>query len=260
MISPTDWFWPLSLTLLAIGYAVVALPLRRCGRWPGGRMVLFYAGLVVMAAALTGPLAARSHGDLTVHMAGHLLLAMLAPVLLALSAPMTLTLRALPVSGAKRLVRWLRSRPARVMTHPVTAAALNVGGLWLLYTTDLYPLMHEHAWLGVAVHLHLLAAGYLFTHAMIGIDPAPHRPGWTARAVVLVLALGAHSVLAKYLFAHPPAGVPAGASEAGSRLMYYGGDAVHLLLVVIFCRQWFHASRPRPEYRPTPDGTGLAGD
>ena len=185
---------------------------------------------------------------------------MLAPVLLVLSAPMTLVLRALPVSGAKRLVRVLRSWPLRILTHPVTAATLNAGPVWLLYTTDLYPLMHRHGWLGVAVHLHLFAAGYLFTHTMIGSDPAPHRPGWPGRAVVLVLALGAHSVLARYLFAHPPAGVPEGASEAGSELMYYGGDAVHLLLIVVFCWQWFHASRPRPAYRTVTGEAGIASD
>ena len=244
------WFWPLLLTAVAIAYGVTALRLRQRGRWAARRMALFSAGLVIVAAAVTGPLADAAQHDFAAHMVGHLLLAMLAPILLVLSAPMTLVLRALPVADARRLARIFRSRPLRFLTHPATAATPNVGGLWLLYTTDLFAMMHEHAWLGVAIHLHLLLAGYLFTAALIGVDPAPHRPGWTVRATVLVLALGAHAVLAKWLYAHPPAGVAIPAAETGSQLMYYGGDLVDLPLIVIFCRQWFQATRPRP---PIPD-------
>lgn len=240
------WFWPLLLTVVAIGYGTTALRLRRHGRWPARRPLLFYGGLTLVAISVTGPLADQGHRDFPAHMSGHLLLAMLAPILLALSAPMTLILRALPVSGARRLVSLLKSRPVRALTHPATTAVLNIGGLWLLYTTRLYGLMHEHAWLGVAVHLHLLLAGYLFTASIIGIDPAPHRPSWLVRAVVLVLALGAHAVLAKFLYAHPPSGVSIREAETGSQLMYYGGDLVDLLLIVVFCQQWFQAARPRP--------------
>lgn len=247
-------FWPLLLISVAIAYGVTALRLRRQGRWPDRRALLFAAGLLVVAGAVTGPLAGRGQHDFVAHMVTHLLLAMLAPILLVLSAPVTIVLRALPVAGARRLVRLLKSWPLGFLTYPVTAAILNVGGLWLLYATALYGLMHEHAWLRIAVHLHLLLAGYLFTAAIIGVDPAPHRPAWLIRASVLVLALGAHAVLAKWLYAHPPDGVPLADAETGSQLMYYGGDLVDLLLIVVFCRQWFHATRPRATgpIRPSP--------
>lgn len=240
------WFWPLLLTVVAVGYGATALRRRRQGRWPAQRVLLFYAGLAVVAIAVAGPPADQGRHDFSAHMAGHLLLAMLAPILLALSAPVTLILRALPVSRARRLVALLRSQPVQALTHPATTAVLNIGGLWLLYSTRLYGLMHEHAWAGVAIHLHMLLAGYLFTAAIIGIDPAPHRPSWLVRAVVLVLALGAHAVLAKFLYAHPPIGVSIREAETGSQLMYYGGDIVDLLLIIVFCQQWFRATRPRP--------------
>jgi putative membrane protein len=121
---------------------------------------------------------------------------------------------------------------------------LNAGGLWLLYTTELFPAMHRHPWLATLVHLHMLAAGYLFTAAMIGADPMPHRPSRPVRAVVLVAGLAAHGILAKYLYGHPPAGVPVVQAEAGAQLMYYGGDLLHLALLVVFCRQWYAASAP----------------
>ena len=84
---------------------------------------------------------------------------------------------------------------------------LSVGGLWLLYTTGLYPAMHHHPGLHVLVHAHMFLAGYLFTAAMVSVDPMPHRRSFPHRSLVLVLALAAHDILAKYLYAHPPAGV-----------------------------------------------------
>lgn len=90
------------------------------------------------------------------HMLVHLLLGMLAPLLMALAAPMTLLLRTLSVSSARVLSRVLSSRPLRLLTHPVIASFLNLGGLWLLYTTDLYSLMHEN----ILLHQLLRHGGY----------------------------------------------------------------------------------------------------
>jgi hypothetical protein len=76
--------------------------------------------------------------DLRGHMAQHLLIGMFAPLGLVLAAPVTLALRTLPVKAARRLATLLRSRPARWVGHPVTALALNSGGMFLLYLTPLY--------------------------------------------------------------------------------------------------------------------------
>jgi putative membrane protein len=240
-----SWLFGVPLLVAAVAYlgGVVAV-YRRGGWWPAGRSACWLAGLVAAAIALIGPLAGAAHHDFTAHMAGHLLLGMAGPLLLVLAAPVTLALRALPVCRARVLSRVLSSRPVRVVTHPVTAAVLSAGGLWLLYTTDLYRAMGGHAWLHVGVHVHIVVAGYLFTAAMIGVDPAPHRPGRRTRAAVLILFLAAHGILAKYLYGHPPAGVPAAAGRAGAELMYYGGDLIDLALIVVFCRQWYRATDP----------------
>lgn len=215
--------------LYAIGLA------RSPGRWPWPRTASWYAGL---AAATAGLLLA---GDFRTHAAGHLLLGMVAPLLLVLAAPVTLALRALPVPRARRLSRVLRSAPARALTHPVVAAVLDVGGLWLLYTTDLYALAARHPAVHLAVQAHVLLAGYLFTASLVGVDPAPHRPRPAVRAAVLVLAAAAHAVLAKHLYGAPPAGVPD--ARAGAQLMYYGGDVVEVALAVLLCREWLGAPR-----------------
>lgn len=201
--------------------------------WPRGRTGRWVLGLVVAAAGAVVLSLGGPH-DLRLHVAGHLLLGMMAPLLLVTAAPVTLALRVLPRERARTLGRLLRSRPLTVLTHPAVAAVLDVGGLWLLYRTGLLA--------GVSplfLHVHMVLAGYLFAFALIGPDPAPHRPGLAVRAGVLVAAVAAHDVLAKLVYAAPPAGVPAVQAETAGMLMYYGAAPVHLVLFVLLGREWF---------------------
>lgn len=229
--------------VLYIGAASVSS--NRYKQWPLYRTVFWILGVVCAAAAVIGPLANRAHINFTAHMLGHLLLGMLAPLLIALAAPMTLALRTLPVTLARHLSRVLKSWPLRMYSDPIIASLLNVGGLWVLYATNLYGAMQQNILLHIVVHIHVFFAGYLFTVSMIYIDPTPHRSNFVYRAIVFVLALAGHGVLSKYIYAHPPAGVPTAQAEAGGMLMYYGGDAIDLVLICVFCLQWFRASRPQ---------------
>jgi len=214
-------------------------------KWPISRMILWILGVLLAVSAVVGPIAARAHHDFVFHMIGHLLLGMLAPLLLVLSAPMTLLLRTLSTSHARRLTTILRSKPVQFVTNPLTASVLNIGGLWLLYTTNLYKMMHHYLTLHVLIHIHVFLVGYLFTVSMIYIDPMPHRKSYFYRAIVFVLALTGHGILSKYIYAFPPTGVAQTQAEQGGILMYYGGDAVDLILIIIFCSQWYRACRPK---------------
>ncbi len=245
MTQPPTWPWVVLLLALGAGYAI-ALWRQPAGKsWPPWRAISWHAGLAIAAAAMTGPIADAARADFRAHMLGHLLLGMLAPMLLVQGAPVTLELRALPVARARGAVRVLSSRPLWLLSHPVTASVLNVGGLVAVYLTDLFSLMHEHAAVSLLVQGHVLAAGYLFTAAMIGIDPIAGRPSYRFRMVVVVAALGIHAALAKSLYASPPAGVPIDQAEAASKLMYYGGDIIDLALITILCWQWYRATAPR---------------
>ena len=214
-------------------------------RWPLYRSLFWTGGILFAAASLVGPIAERSHTDFSFHMVSHLFLGMLAPLLLVLSAPMTLLLRTLPVRHARRLTRILQSMPIRIISHPITAAVLNIGGLWLLYTTNLYGAMQESLLIHLFVHLHVFLAGYLFTASILYIDPIAHHISFLFRAIVLVLASAGHSILSKYIYAFAPNGIPANQAESGGMLMYYGGDAIDLVLIVLFCLQWYRSARPR---------------
>ncbi|MDA0565843.1 cytochrome c oxidase assembly protein [Streptomonospora sp. S1-112] len=235
----------LAAAVLAYGAGVLALWLRDTD-WPGRRLALWVCGWLCAGAALLGPLAERAHHDFAAHMAGHVLLGMLAPLLLVLAAPVTLALRALPRRRDRALGRLLASRPAGAVAHPLTAAVLNMGGLWVLYRTGLYAAAATDAWWHAAVHVHVLAAGYLFAFAVLGgPDPAPHRPAAPWRAAVLVGALAAHNVLAKVVYADPPPGVAAEQARAAGQVMYYGGAPVEIALIVLLCAAWLG---PRNEY------------
>jgi putative membrane protein len=247
-----EWLLLAPLTLAAVLYLMAAATQPRTGAraWPAHRSMLWLLGLATIAAAALGPRAAAAPGDVTAHLTAHFLIGMLAPLLMVLSAPVTLALRALDVRRARRLSRALSCRPARVLTHPLTAATVNVGSLWALYATPLSDLVRGDPALHYLLLAHFFLAGYLFTASLIGLDPAPHRSSFSFRLVVLVLAIAAHSILAKHLYSHPPPGTPTAQAERAAILMYYGGDLLELALVVLFCAQWYRASSPQRASKP----------
>lgn len=248
------------LGVLAVSGYLAAVRRSRRLPWARSRTACWVGGVVLLGIGSAGPLAAAAHHSFGAHAVAHVLVAMAGPLLLVCAAPVTLALRALPVRPARGLSRGLRSRPVRVLTEPVVAAVLGVGGLWLLYLSPLYALAQASPVVHLVVHLHLVAAGYLFTASLVGPDPMPHRRGYLHRAVVLVAALAGHGILAKHLYAHPPDGVDAAGAELGAMVMYYGGDAVEIVVMVLLCRRWFGTRNcrrpPAGERRQLPVGTG----
>jgi putative membrane protein len=227
---------PVALICAAVAYVAGVRRLRR--PWNPWRTTAYFAGLLSLAVALVLPHDER----FTLHMAQHMLLGMLGPVFLALSAPVTLALRTLPRPTRNLLVRGLHSRAASVLAHPVTATALFVGGIVGLYFTPVYEQTLHHPLLHELVHLHFLAAGCVFAWAFIGADPVPRRGSFPFRAGLLLFALGAHAALAKLLYAGYGQVVD---PQAGAQLMYYGGDAVDVIVLVAFFGRWYAAGGRR---------------
>lgn len=236
----------LGLTAAAAGsYAVLARrQARRHGSWSGWRTVSFVTGAGLLGMALVPALSPFPAGDFRGHMLQHLLIGMYAPLLLVMGAPATLLLRTLPPRHGRVLGRLLHVAPLRVVTHPVTALVLNLGGLLVLYLTPHYVATTQRPVLHHLVHLHFLVAGYLFAHAIAGPDPAPRRPSVTARLVVLGVAVTGHAVLSQLLYAGALVQVPVSAVElrGAGELMYYGGDIAELLLALAMLTTW---RRPR---------------
>jgi putative membrane protein len=80
-------------------------------------------------------------------------------------------------------VRILRWRLVRVVGHPVSAAVLSVGGLFVVMLTPLYSALERYPLVHQGVHLHYLAAGYLFvcpgqTSVRAGRESADEPESW----------------------------------------------------------------------------------
>jgi len=234
-------------------YVCAALFLQRGrGRWPSLRIAFWVTGVAAVWFGTVGPVAAAAHDDVVAHAAAHLLVGMVAPLLIVLAAPVTLALRSFSIEPARRVSAVLRSPLARLLTHPVFAAFLTLAGLWVLYLTPFFEVVHRNPLLHIVVMLHFLVSGVLFTASVIAVDPDPHRRPLPLRAGVLVVTFGAHAVIAKMLFAHPPAGVPVAEVEAAAQLMYYGGDAVDVALLVMIGLEWYRVTGRRRRARPRP--------
>jgi putative membrane protein len=265
--SVLGWLLPAAVLLPAAAYGR-ALRVRRAGGrgWPAWRATSGLVGIVVVAIAVSPPVQAAGRTDLRAHMAQHLALGMLAPVALVLSAPVTLLLGALPVTSRRRAAAVLRSRALHVVAHPVSAALLDVGGLYVLHLTTLFQLAHDVPLVHSLVTVHFVLAGYLFSWSIAGPDPAPRRPGTAVRVAVLIAAGAAHGHLAKLLYARAaelPPGVGAAADEAqtAAQLMYYGGGVAELALAIALFggrpvrRACGACAGPRPRRRPSSSPT-----
>ncbi len=259
--GPVTWVLPIVVAvLLVVPYLRAAWSVEAATgrRWNLRRTWSFTTGAVVVAAA-TSPLVEHAGaGAARAHMLQHVAMGMAAPLALVLGAPVTLALASLPVRRRRTAVRALASAPVGVLTHPVTAATLHVGGLFALYLTPLYAATLRSTTLHHLVLLHFLAAGCLFAWSLVGPERAARRPGTLTRAVVLVTASAAHGYLAKLLYARAPtlpAGNPHGVAELrdAAQWMYYAGDVAEVALAAALFAGWYRRSgRRAPDARTVP--------
>lgn len=234
---------------LLVAYLTAALKTnRRYKKWPVSRTICWTIGMGIALAAVVGPLGNSAHTNFTAHMVSHLFLSMVAPIFMAIARPITLLLRTVNTTLARKLTSILKSRLLKFVSHPITAAVLNVGGLWLLYTTDLFVYMHDNPFVALFIHLHFFIAGYVFTISIIYFDPVYHQYSYRFRAAVLILAIAGHDILSKYMYANPPAGVSQQEAEMGSMVMYYAGDWIEVALIIIFCWQWYKSAKPSKNF------------
>ncbi|MFF5172927.1 cytochrome c oxidase assembly protein [Micromonospora sp. NPDC000089] len=234
---------PLLLVPLVVFWVYLATALRQRdpgrGGWSHRRTASFGAGCALLAAALLVP----GH-DPVGHMWRHLLVGMLAPLGLVLGAPGTLALRTVRRDVGRAVLRVLRRPVARTAAHPITGLLLTAGGLYALHLTPLYRATLAHPGLHGLVLLHFLASGYVFTWAIAGPDPGPHRPGVPLRLVVLGLSVAAHATLAQLMYAGLVDTVaPAAQLRSAATLMYYGGDLAEILLALALLATWRPAAR-----------------
>ncbi|MFF3438070.1 cytochrome c oxidase assembly protein [Streptosporangium sp. NPDC002721] len=234
----------LPLVVLAVAAGAYLLAAARRAREPRGwsrwRTAGFVAGVALVAAAVTGPVAAFAETDFRGHMLQHLLIGMLAPLGLVLGAPVTLLLRSLSPARGRRVGALLRSRAVHVLADPWVALLLSVGGMVALYCTPLYRLVSTGGLPHHLTHVHFLLAGCLFAWVIAGPDPAPRRPPVPLRLVVLGVAIAVHATLSQLMYAGLVVDVPVPVAQlrGAAEIMYYGGDIAELLLAFALVSTW----------------------
>ncbi|SJN41843.1 cytochrome c oxidase assembly protein [Mycetocola reblochoni] len=200
----TGWD-PDVLWLIAAGFGIffylagVRRLRARGDRWPVYRTVCWVLGLLVLAWLTSGGFNLYQDYLFSVHMLGHMGLTMVVPLLLVPGAPVTLASRAIVKRtdgsrGGREWILWAVHTPfASIVSHPVVAAVLFAGSLWVFYYTGLFRWSMDehlgHEWMVV----HFVITGYLFTQSLIGIDPVKYRLPYAFRLILLLATMAFHA-------------------------------------------------------------------
>lgn len=192
--------WALLAAFGAFFYLAGAVRLwRRGDRWPVHRTVLWVLGMITLFVVTSSGLAVYERYLFSIHMLGHMVLSMAIPVMLVLGAPVTLAARAIHSrsDGSRGPREWIlaivHSRFAAVVGHPLVASIVFAVSLLVFYYSPLFSWAVTdhlgHQWMIV----HFLLSGYLFVNALVGIDPAPYRPPYPIRLIILLATMAFHA-------------------------------------------------------------------
>lgn len=200
----TEWDLNLLWVLIAVFgiffYLAGVLRLQRRGdQWPVHRTILWVLGMLTLIAVTSSGLAVYERYLFSVHMLGHMVLSMGIPVMLVLGAPVTLAARAIHArkDGSRGPREWIlaivHSRFAAFVGHPIVASIVFAVSLLVFYYSPLFSWAVSdhvgHQWM----IMHFLLGGYLFVNALIGVDPAPYRPPYPIRLIILLATMAFHA-------------------------------------------------------------------
>lgn len=271
LLASAVWYW---LGTRRPRLQVVSAGRRRVRhRW---RTLAFYAGLVSILLALTGPVDRLADTLLWAHMLQHLLLMLVAAPLLVLGAPWLPFWRPLPLGFrrpvASAFVRGPALAPvrkaARWVALPVVAWALFNGDLALWHVPYLYDLTVRNNAVHYLEHVSFLVLGMLFWAQAADSPPFHSRLGdfqrvmyLTAGAVAswllaVVLATTPSPLYSAYSAVHPrPEGLSAlSDQQLAGGVMWGPGSVPYAIGVFWLLYSWLaeddgRRRRPRPPRR-----------
>ena len=155
------------------------------------RAVAFFAGLLAVLAALSGPVERFADELFWVHMVQHLLLLTVAAPLFVLAAAWALPLRLLPPDARRRAVAgWRGARSTRPL-RDVTAFLSVPAAVWIAFNANLvvwhvpaaFDLTLQSAPVHDLEHLLFLGLGVVFWAQVIDSPPLHSRLGHLQRAM-----------------------------------------------------------------------------
>lgn len=138
-----------------------------------GRLLVFVAGIVVLAAALISPIDALGEQILAMHMVQHVLLLDVAPILLILGLTKVL------LRPATRRIHTIEQRVGW-LAAPLFAVLLYTAAMWVWHVPALYDAAAEHGGVHVLEHLTFMTAGLLYWwHLLSPVSTRLRREGTT---------------------------------------------------------------------------------
>jgi putative copper resistance protein D len=238
------------LVLAAAAYltGVALVAARADRRWPARRTIAFFAGLAVCAFATSGSIAVYDQVLFTAHMAGHLALVMLAPVLLVAGHPLSLAVAASGPAGRDRILRVTRGRVVSVLTAPPVALAAYAAVIVGSHLTGLMDTIMRNTWAGQVEHLVYVLVGSQFFLLVAGDEPIRWRLAAPARWLLLAIAMAVDTFTGIVLMQGTkaieltPSALdvdPLSDTHTGGAIMWFGGDAIMALVMVVLVVNWW---------------------
>jgi putative membrane protein len=245
------------------------------------RAIAFYGGLLVIVAALCGPMDEWSDTWFWAHMTQHLLLVMVAAPLLVMGAPWLAPWRLIGHRARVGLTRTVGHgrawAPVRGLLSPLTRPV----GAWLLFNITLLgwhlPALYNLTLLNPVVHdfehLMLLGAAVLFWAQVIDSPPLrarldqPQRVAYLTLAAVagwvlaLALSLPSTPIYSAYVDQHGASAASAVRDQQlAAGVMWVPGSIAYSIGVFVAIYRWVDDRKLLPTQRVAQKPRGLAGD
>lgn len=189
----STWDVPIGWSIACVAaLAVYLVGWRRAGAastvrpW---RVASFVLGLAITWACMASAVGVYAMALFWMHMVLHLTLITVAPAFLVVGHPITVLVEALAPPKRDRLLGVLRSRPAGVLTHPLTGLTVYAATIIGTHLTGFMDQMALHHSLMVGEQVLYLAAGYLFLLPLVGEEPLRNDLSYGGRMILLVAGM-----------------------------------------------------------------------
>lgn len=249
-----DPIWIVLLAGSAVWYAVT---LRRADRAPRKsrqqrwKVAAFYAGLAFLAIGTLSPIEHYGNELLWINFVGFLFITMIGAPLIVLGSPLTLAFRAASPAGAKRLRRFYRSEPMRLLTFPIASGLLFASVTYLWQFSGLTDTATHNIFVREIQELSLLFVALLFWTPALCADPVRWRVPYPLRvlyvfvemthkalfgAMLLALDRPVHTSIAARLPAYAPSALDD--QRLGIVILWMGGNVIFFGTVVGIIVRW----------------------
>jgi len=260
----------LPVLLVAAAFALHLLGERRAATRTGRprdrrarrRALTFYAALLTILVALTGPIDALAGQLFWAHMIQHLLLLVVAAPLIVLSRPWASLWRPFPLRWRRPVARTLARSPSCAPIRALSRALNRPPGAWLAFNLNLvfwhlpgpYDLTLQNTYVHILEHTTFLVFGILFWAQVTKAKfPYALRIGYLAAAMLInvglsiVLAFAQHPLYGPYArLAHRPGGISALADQQiGAGIMWAFGDLPLAIALALLVHGWLAAQEAR---------------